>query len=422
MNTKIDLSGFDRRALLVGGTTLFGGYLAASTPARRLSAQEKKEQREKDSEERILVLLELYGGNDGLNTVVPFANDDYYRVRPKIHIKPDNALKLNEKYGLHPKLTKIRRFWDGGHMAIVQGVGYPKPVYSHFKSFEIWHTARPEGRASGDGWIGRVRGTAWKDDPRAELVVHVGTTVPYALYSADQPIVAFAAPQNFVWAGDKLAEQAFEESARIGNDAAGGGMGREAVLSRLQRTLEDAQATSPRVLKATLEYKPKVEYPDGDLGRALRCIAGMIDADLGGRVYSVQHGNFDTHASQLGPQSSLLEELDQGLGAFLDDLKGRKREKNVLVMAYSEFGRRVAANYSGGTDHGAAGISFFFGEPVRGGFYGAQPSLTELDQDENLIFNLDFRSLYSTVLADWMRVDPKLVLPGDYPKVALLQA
>ncbi len=421
---------FDRRGLLVGGVTLLGGCVAASKDGRSsddvgysvAKSAPKPAQAAtsaKRNDERILVLVEMFGGNDGLNTIVPFTDDVYYKKRSKVNVAVNDVLKLDEHRGFHPSFANLRRYWDGGNMAIVQGVGYPKPVYSHFKSFEIWHTARPEGTVSGDGWIGRLRNTHWKNDPRAELVVHLGDSVPYSLHSSEHQVVAFATPERFVWAGDRLAEQAYAESANAMANATTKS-GRAAVQEHLQKTLADAQKTSPRVLKSTLEYKTDVQYPDHAFGQSLRAIAGMIDSDFGGRVYSVRLGNFDTHAQQASPQATLLAQLDSGLSAFLKDVEGRSKSNDVLVMAYSEFGRRVAENYSSGTDHGAAGPAFFFGKPVKGGWYGKQPSLSELDQDENLVFNVDFRSLYATVLENWIGADSSLVLPAKYPTIPLL--
>ncbi|MCK6448421.1 MAG: DUF1501 domain-containing protein [Planctomycetes bacterium] len=405
---------FDRRNFLVGGTALLGGCMAASNARTQRDATTAR-----DADGRILVLVELYGGNDGLNTIVPYADDEYWRRRPVVNVPKDGLLGIDDYCAFNPLLANVNRQWHDGRLAIVRGVGYPEPVYSHFKSFEIWHTAREAGRPSGDGWIGRLRNTAWKDDPRAELVVHVGGAVPHSLHSSEHQTVAFATPESFVWAGDALAQQAYEQAA-----AATSGMspksGRDAMRARLSRTLADAQVLSPRVLKATLEYQPQVEYPTDEFGRALRCVAGMIDARLGGRVYSVQLGNFDTHATQADPQSRLLSSFDAGIGAFLADLKGRSQEKDVLVFAFSEFGRRVSENYSKGTDHGAAGPAFFLGAPVKGGFYGEHPSLAELDRDENLIMNVDFRRLYATVLEDWFRADASAVLPKRYEPLPLL--
>lgn len=422
MNTMDGISRVDRRKLLVGGVTLLGGCATAASgrsSAARAQSAVAAGRGEPGSDEPIVVLVELFGGNDGLNTVVPLTDDAYYRRRAKTCIQPGDALRIDEHRGFHPALANLRRRYDGGHMAIVQGVGYPQPVYSHFKSFEIWHTARPEGRVSGDGWIGRVRGGAWKDDPRAELVVHVGDNVPYSLRSSTHQFVAFATPESYVWAGDELATRAYEDAARIEGDTSARA-GRAKVLARLQQTLGDAQSTSPRVLKATLEYRTEVEYPATALGSSMRAIAGMIDADLGTRVYSVAHGNFDTHATQLAPHAQLLETLDGALDSFLEDISRGKNRERVLVLAYSEFGRRVSENYSAGTDHGAAGLAFFLGERVKGGFYGKQPSLSELDQDENLIFNVDFRSLYATVLDGWLKTDSSLVLPARYPVLPVL--
>lgn len=407
----------DRRNFLVGGTALLGGCVAASSAREQPSAPARAAAR--PDEGRILVLVELYGGNDGLNTIVPYADDEYWRRRPIVHVPRKDLLRIDDYCAFNPLLVNLERQWGDGRLAIVRGVGYPEPVYSHFKSFEIWHTAREAGRPSGDGWIGRLRSTHWKDDPRAELVVHVGGPVPHSLHSSEHQVVAYATPESFVWAGDALAQQAYAQAAAAA-EGLPAATGRDAMRTRLARTLADAQALSPRVLKATLEYQPRVEYPTDEFGRALRCVAGMIDARLGGRVYSVQLGNFDTHASQADPQSRLLASFDAGIGAFLADLEGRAQERDVLVLAFSEFGRRVSENYSKGTDHGAAGPAFFLGAPVRGGFYGEHPSLAELDRDENLVMNVDFRRLYATVLEGWFQADASAVLPRRYEPLALL--
>ncbi|MCC6409165.1 MAG: DUF1501 domain-containing protein, partial [Planctomycetes bacterium] len=285
---------FDRRNFLVGGTALLGGCMAAP------SSKSDRGGPARADDGRILVLVELYGGNDGLNTIVPYADDEYWRRRPNVNVAKDTLLPLDDYCAFNPLLANTRGQWNDGRLAIVRGVGYAQPVYSHFKSFEIWHTAREQGRPSGDGWIGRLRGTHWKDDPRAELVVHVGGAVPYSLYSSTHPVVAYATPESFVWAGDALAQQAYQQAVKAA-ESAPTKSGRDAMRARLTQTLADAQQLSPRVLKATLEYQPKTEYPTDEFGRALRCIAGMIDARFGGRVYSVQLGNFDTHATQQDP-------------------------------------------------------------------------------------------------------------------------
>ncbi|MDP6540226.1 MAG: DUF1501 domain-containing protein [Planctomycetota bacterium] len=408
----------DRRNVLRSGLTLMGG--AAMLPvARAAGGAGPAGWRPSHAGAKRLVLIELFGGNDGLETVIPFDEDEYHRNRPTTRISKKEVLPIDDYRGFHPAMPNLRGLYDDGRMAIVEGCGYPVPVLSHFKSFEIWHTCREVGRASGDGWVGRLRAAAWGDDDRTETVVHVGSHLPYSLHSTDHAMLAFETPESYLFIGNERDESAYAEAARRGMDAKESGADR--VLERLRRKLRDAQATSPRVIAAARGYEPRVEYPKDELGNSMRVVASMIDAGFDTRVFSVSLGNFDTHGpAQKVKHRELLASWDGAVSAFLADIAGTEAENDTLVLAYSEFGRRVAENASNGTDHGAAGPMFLFGKPVEGGLYGAHPSLTDLDGDGNLRHNTDFRSVIATVVEDWFGVEQTAVLPREYAKLSLV--
>jgi uncharacterized protein (DUF1501 family) len=351
---------------LLGGLSLASAAALAGCRASPSSASLATNSRALAQGPKRLVLVEMYGGNDGLTTVVPFRDDAFYRARPTTAIAPEQCLRFASMRGLdrglHPALTNFRERFDAGELAIVEGCGYPEPVYSHFKSLEIWHTAREQGRSSGDGWIGRVRCGPWGADPRAELVVHVGSHLPYSLASQTHPTLAFDTPENFVWVGSSRELAGYGDAGRAAPSAGAGAD----VLAHLRETLRAAQSQSPRILKATSHYRPRIEYPADDFGRSMRTIAALMHSDFETRVYSVALGNFDTHAgSQNVEHARLLAVLDSGLGAFLEDIQGSAVGDNTLVVCYSEFGRRVEENYSRGTDHGSAGPMFLLGPRVH---------------------------------------------------------
>jgi uncharacterized protein (DUF1501 family) len=411
-----EVRGIDRRRLLAGGVA--GGLLAL--PGRGWpSAVARARLAAEDEEPPVLVVIELIGGNDGLSTLVPYTDDRYYALREELHIPADDVLRVDERLGFNPHLRGLRDVYEQGELAVVQGVGYPQPVYSHFKSFEIWHAASPAGRAAGDGWIARLRAAAWGDDPRPELVVHVGYNQPYSLHSPDYGVLSFESPEKYLWAGAGEARTSFREAAEV---EPAEGAPRSAVLSRLYRTLRHSQRTSPEILAAASTYEPSVEYPGGMFVSSLQTIAALIEARVGARVFSCNLDGFDTHANQIRRHAQLMKELDHGLAAFRADLAGRSSAPRVVVAVVSEFGRRAAENHSEGTDHGAAGLTFLMGARVKGGLYGQQPALDGLDQDGNLVYNVDFRSVYATLIEDWFGVPQTRVLDGSFPKLPVLKA
>ncbi len=393
------LSHLDRRALLRAGLGLFGA-LSLAGPA---SANLRSFGTGRDEDDHTLVLLQLSGGNDCLSTLVPFGDDAYFRARKQTRIEAQKLHKLNDYCGLHPNLKRLAKRYDRGGLAIVQGVGYPGPTRSHFKALEVWHTADLAGKASGDGWIGKLCNSRWAASELPELTVHLGKRVPYSLHSSAHPPVAFEVPESYRWMGD---ERDREELEAPGERKTG------SVLDRLRGVMRDAQASSARIRSAAARYRPQVEYPNTPEASALAHAAALIDARLGSRVISVEFSGFDTHTTQRNAHDKLMGVLDGALSAFLDDLAGREAGDKTTVLVFSEFGRRVQENGSGGTDHGKGGLLFAAGAPVRGGLYGKHPSLTKLDA-EDLAHNVDFRRAYASVV-EWLGGDVETVLGAGY--------
>ena len=364
---------------------------------------------------RSLVLLQLSGGNDALSTVVPYADDVYRSSRRATRHDADSLLRLDDTRALHGELMNLLARWERGQVAIVEGIGYPSMRRSHFAALDVWHAADERGRAVGEGWIGRLAAAAWADEDRTDLVVHIGGEAPYSLYSTRFPAVALTSPTSYRWFGST--PEALPE-AEGGHEPDREGSGRDAVLARLRGRLVDARESSRAVRTAALAHRSRVDYPRDELGAVLHDVAALIHGGLGARVYSVAVSGFDTHAGQRGTHDGLMRTLDSGLGAFLADLDDCEAGREAVVLVFSEFGRRVAENSSGGTDHGKAGVAFAIGRGVRGGFFGAPPSLAELDSGD-LAPTTDFRSLYAAVVESWFGADPTRVIEGSHVPLAV---
>ncbi|MEX2217695.1 MAG: DUF1501 domain-containing protein [Phycisphaerales bacterium] len=386
-------------------------------------------------EDHILVVVQMSGGNDGLNTVVPYGMDAYYKARQGIAVQANAALKLDEKrgIGLHPQLAGVKELYDNGMCAVVQGVGYPNPNRSHFKSMDIWHTA--DTTATGNGWLGRYfdaeccgygkgesgkaegngRATGGTPAPQGQPGIAIGRTAPLAMQGQQVKPISFETEELFRWVGQdvhgsladpykKLQERRLAEGEDDGSNA-----------SFLMRTALDAQVSSDLIRKA-VRQRPLVQYPGSQLARQLSMIASMIRAGLPTRVYYAEIGGFDTHAGQGGAQGrhgQLLNQFSGAIKAFYADLKAQENDKRVLTMSFSEFGRRVSQNASQGTDHGTAAPMFLFGPMVKPGVVGEHPSLTDLDEGD-LKYGIDFRGVYAGVLEGWLKADSKKILEGSY--------
>lgn len=385
---------------------------------------------------RILVVLQMAGGNDGLNTVIPYEDDLYYRARPTIGIPRGTVLPLAEGLGLHPSLKGLRALYDDGQLGVIRGVGYPNPNRSHFRSMEIWQTASDSGDFERHGWLGRYFDHACSGaDPAVGIAIANAT--PQAFAATEPRGITFSNPEQYRWAAQGKDEEAdavyaqfnqFNEMEEELGGQGGGTIGElgERVASSLsardflQRTAVDASRTSAEVLAVTRKPTPiTTAYPSSALGRSLNTVARMIGGGMTTRVYYASQGGYDTHQNQLGSHVNLLRDLGDSLHAFVQDLKAQGNLERVTVMTFSEFGRRVDENGSRGTDHGAAGPMFFLGGGVKPGLYGKQPSLTDLYQGD-VKYNVDFRSLYATALEKCLGVESRPILGRAFPLIPVI--
>jgi uncharacterized protein (DUF1501 family) len=372
----------------------------------------------------VLVVVQLSGGNDGLNTVIPFGANQYYRVRPRLGISEDQVLRLDEKngVGLHPAMTDLHAMIGEGTAAVVQGVGYPNPNRSHFASMDVWHTGDTRG-GRGQGWIGKALDAEPGLDSSMACVC-MGAEAPLATQGKIVKPVAFERADLFRWSARDLHPalgQAYDQMhhpdapPEVAPDAANDSR------SFIFRTALDAQVASDKLRKA-VERGSETRFPSSELAGQLEAVAKMIRAELPTRVYYVAMGGFDTHANQQGQHDRLLREFSQAMRAFYAELAATGHRSRVMTLAFSEFGRRVAQNASGGTDHGAAGPAFLFGEHLaQHGILGEHPSLTRLDQGD-LVHSLDFRSLYADLLEHWMQLDSAAALGQAYRPTQLIKA
>lgn len=369
--------------------------------------------------DRILVVVEQTGGNDGLNTVVPYRSDAYYRARPTIAIPRAQVLALDDDIGLHPSLVGLRKVWDAGQLAIVQGCGYPNPERSHFKSMEYWHTATPHVPEP-DGWVGRFADARW---PASEqnLIVNLAERQSFAVESRLHAPIVFQDPDRFVRAAG--ADQAPVYASLLERDDAEG----RSELAFLRQISRTAARSSGRVREAIEAYSTPISYGSqsqaASLATDLRNVAALIEAGFETRLFYVNMSGFDTHVSQVQNQRPLLMYVGDALEAFLKDLRRIGRAGDVAVMMFTEFGRRVDENRSGGTDHGTATPVYVLGETVRGGLYGEYPSLERLDANGDLVMSVDFRRVYATLIERWMgHADSESILRGRYEPFDLFQA
>ena len=368
-------------------------------------------------EDHTLVVIQLAGGNDGLNTVIPYGDRAYYNSRPQLAIKQSDVLEIPgaDGYGLHPNLTGLLELMNDGQAAIVQGVGYPNPNRSHFTSTDIWHTGNHNGQ--GYGWLGKYFDNTCAGKPNPKGSIAIGNKAPLALHGKTQKAVNFETEKLFRWAGgtvDSSLEKTYDEINRKESAA----KEEDSQLDFLVRTSLDAQVSSDRI-RSAVSKQPLINYPDGELSKQLQLIGSMIRADLPTRVYYASLGGFDTHANQLNGHANLMRQVGGALNAFQNDLKKQGNTGKVITMVFSEFGRRVAQNGSAGTDHGTAAPMFLIGDYVQNGLLGEHPSLTNLDQGD-LKFNTDFREVYAAILENWMGADSKAILGKKYAKADVL--
>jgi uncharacterized protein (DUF1501 family) len=396
-----------RRDLLIrsAGLGLGSGLLSLGAPVPCLWRQAASAA-EPRSDSTILVVVELTGGNDGLNTVVPHADDIYHKSRPTLRIEAEKVLKLDEHVGLHPSLKELHALWNAGDLAVLQGVGYPNPNRSHFRSMEIWQTGAV-GPAPPAGWLGRVA-----DANPAVNLCHIGQqAVPTAVRGLKSIPQALAS----------LADYRLTTGAALTGvpDADQPG---DALLGQIDRQYATARELSTRLaaIPADRAVAESVSSPETLEGR-LETIRRLIEADLPVRVYYTAHEGFDTHAAQRYTHQALLRKASQGVAGFLKNLKASRLDERVVVLLFSEFGRRLKENASNGTDHGAAAPVLLAGRPVKGGLIGPPPNLAQLDDGGDPRFTTDFRDVYATLLRRWLAIDPEPILGRGDGALAFLE-
>ena len=388
----------------------------------------------------ILVVLQMAGGNDGINTVVPYANDFYHKARPKIGLKAEEVLKLNGEVGLHGAMKGFKELYDLGELSVIQGVGYPNPNRSHFRSTEIWQTASDSNRVEKNGWIGRYFDAACPGADPA-VGVTIGSQLPQSFFAAKPKGICFNNPQNyrFMSNGDATEESykklndldmagatpdggtnlmaddhagdMVNSGGSIGSLPAGMPMTGGKAIDFISRTALDAQHSSDEIRGIAARVQNQAVYPASQLANSLKLVAKLIGGGLPTRIYYVSQGGYDTHTNQIPSQQRLLGDLGDSMKAFVEDMKAQGNMGRVLVMTFSEFGRRVSENANGGTDHGAAAPMFIVGSKVKAGLLGKYPSLAPQDLFQGDVkYNVDFRSVYAGVLESWLKTKSAPVL------------
>lgn len=403
--------GLGASTLLASGTGI-PTFLARSASALAASP--------KDPRGRVLVVVQLDGGNDGLNTVVPYTDVDYAKHRPKLAVLNKDLCKLDDRVALHPSCVRMKKLFDENRLAVVQSVGYPNPNRSHFESMAIWHSARLKPSASIPGWLtpylDRLADVPGGDAP----ALHIGReAVPAALLGSQQQVPSMADLEQFrrrlgMAEGPAAAEQ--RAALDVLADPLGGDP--DSLLQFVQRSTLVTYASSAR-LAGILVANPERQAPFG-LAQRLLLIAQLIKAGLSTSIYYTSLGGFDTHSKQLSSHPFLLRELSESLGAFLDDLTRSGEADRILILVFSEFGRRLHENASAGTDHGTAAPVFLMGQTVKGGVHGSPPNLQDLDAGGDPKFAIDFRRVYASVLESWLHCPSERVLGGKFEPIPVL--
>ncbi len=370
------------------------------------------------SKDPILVVVQLTGGNDYLNTVVPFADGRYHDSRPTVGVPAADVLPVDGRLGLgfNPALAEVKDLYDAGKVAVINGIGYPAPNRSHFRSMDIWHTCEPE-KVGTEGWLGRVIRDL---DPHADNVltgVNFGRGLPRAMALTGVPVASVAILETYGVLtgiqGEPERSKALDIFARMYSPTVGLG----ATMDYLGQTGRDALKGADILKAAPDMYTSGVEYADTSIAQNLQGIAKVLTANLGARVFYTQQGGYDTHASEAAVHPKLLGDFSRAVSDFYADLREHDVADHVVIFAFTEFGRRVKDNGSG-TDHGSGGVAFAIGDPVRGGMYGEYPSLAEGDLVEgDLAFNTDFRGIYGTLVEQWLGLDAKPIVGGSFEQV-----
>ena len=367
----------------------------------------------------VIVVLQMSGGNDYLNTTIPYADGIYRDSRPVVGVPEDRVIKIDDHIGLHPEMAPVKELYDAGDMAIIHGVGYADSPRSHFRSMDIWHTCEPD-KIGTEGWLGKVTREL---DPNKENVltaVSFGAALPRALALPGVPVACVDDLDNYGLLPGIANEQRnkiLDRFARMYSPTIGTG----AVMDYLGQTGLDTLEGADILKEAPKVYSSTVEYPDSTIAKKLKGIAQVHLANFGTRVFYCDHGSFDSHSNQVGMHDKLWKDVSEGIRAFFADLREHNASENVIMFLFSEFGRRVIDNGSG-TDHGAGGVAFALGDQIKGGQYGEFPSMKpeHLEQGD-VVPNVDFRGVYSTMVEEWFGLDANPIVNGNFEKLAYMK-
>ena len=370
-----------------------------------------------DAREKTLVVIQLTGGNDFMNTMVPYTNEHYYDARKKIVIGQNDVLPINKTLGINNNAAPLKRLFDEGKVAIVQGIGYPNSNRSHFRGMDIWHTCEPD-RVGSEGWLG----LAIKDlDPKSENVltgINIGQGLPRAMSVAGVPVTSVGDLESYGVMNKIEQERLKERSLQAFKDIYGQAIGSGQVAEYIGKTGLDVLKGADLLADVASKYQSSIEYADNSIAKSLRDVARIHFADLGPRVFYTNHGGYDTHANEMPAHPKLLTDLSGAISDFMDDLEEHNAADDVSILVFTEFGRRMRDNGSG-TDHGSGGGAFLIGKNVKGGLYSEYPSLNPNDWEhgEDLKHTIDFRGIYGTVLDQWLGLDARPIVKGEFEQI-----
>ena len=358
---------------------------------------------------KVVVVLQLSGGNDGLNTVVPLGNDLYYKARPGLGVGKSKALHLTDEAGLHPVLTSFKEFYDDGSLGIINSVGYPNPDRSHFRSMDIWQTGSQSNEYVSSGWIGRYLDAQCKGCDKPTLAIELDDVLSLAMKGESMNGIAVKDPKRlFGTANEKFFRDVVKDHTHNTSEES---------VDYLYKTMAQTLSSADYIFKQSRLHPTAAEYPKTSLGNSLKTIASLIFSDINTKVYYVSLGSFDTHINQGAQQQRLFTEMNEAVGSFVKDLKKNNRFDDVLLFTFSEFGRRVSQNASGGTDHGTANNMMLVSGGLRQkGLINAMPDLSDL-QDGDLKYKVDFKNVYATVLDKWLHADSAVILGKRYDQL-----
>ena len=355
---------------------------------------------------KVVVILQLSGGNDGLNTVIPVRNDLYYKARPKLGIAKEKTLLLTDEVGLHPALTGFKELYDDGGLAILNNIGYPNPDRSHFRSMDIWHTASQSSEYLFNGWVGRYLDAQCNGCDKPTQAIEIDDVLSLALKGEKSKGIAVKDPRRLYGTAN---EKFFRDVMKNHVNEPG-----EQPLDYLYKTMAETLSSADYIFQQSKMHPSNAEYPKTDLGNSLKTIASLIFSEINTKIYYVSLGSFDTHINQDAQQQRLFTEMNDAVKAFTKDLKQQHRFEDVLLFTFSEFGRRVEQNASGGTDHGTANNMFLVsGGLKQKGVLNALPDLGDLNEGD-LKYKVDFKNVYATVLNKWLKADDKSILAKQY--------